>query len=486
MTYLADNHQDNLKKVLRTALVGIRPADQVLLKGYLRILLRLEADLEWVSASHGQIDLFLISHEFRDAASVMKLLSSQMHKPVLYVSRTEENDTGYMADNHVILPLKKLDTLSEWLMRSVPLLQKGSGTVTNILQQHAYVPEDDSNIPTTMQAAQSADNSAATERTDAKVSHTRAAEPIPTRPANTLDAHAPQTPATPSPQPAKQAQESKPFERAVGDYEGIVRCIKALQQRLTGLQQITALRDNERVCVAVIEPSTGRLWQDSTTPIALSLSWQIEAYNDVRPHDSDATDMTQWLWQAAWRQSALLAPLINDDASYRLRYWVKPALDAQGRAMSAKERREMMRVMTAIEHAPRNVSQMANRADISVGSSKKIIASLLFSGSLQTDNYLDINTRIQRTATASVPTTDHAPSIEQAPPASAPTRPVQMTMDELLARRARGEHTPAPTSSSITLPETDNTSTPKEDTVPDTPKPAKSSFLSKWRQKLGL
>ena len=56
---------DGLKKVMRIALVGIRPSDQVIIKGYLRVLLRLEADLEWVSANHQQIDLFIINDEFR-------------------------------------------------------------------------------------------------------------------------------------------------------------------------------------------------------------------------------------------------------------------------------------------------------------------------------------------------------------------------------------------------------------------------------------
>ena len=51
------NANANIKQVMRTALVGVSPADKVMLKGYLRILLRLEADLEWVSANHPQADL---------------------------------------------------------------------------------------------------------------------------------------------------------------------------------------------------------------------------------------------------------------------------------------------------------------------------------------------------------------------------------------------------------------------------------------------
>lgn len=46
---------DGLKKVMRIALVGIRPSDQVIIKGYLRVLLRLEADLEWVSADRKSV-----------------------------------------------------------------------------------------------------------------------------------------------------------------------------------------------------------------------------------------------------------------------------------------------------------------------------------------------------------------------------------------------------------------------------------------------
>ncbi len=66
----ASTNSERLKKVMRIALVGIRPADQVMLKGYLRILLRLEADLEWVAANHQAVDLFMINSEFNQSESV--------------------------------------------------------------------------------------------------------------------------------------------------------------------------------------------------------------------------------------------------------------------------------------------------------------------------------------------------------------------------------------------------------------------------------
>ena len=68
---------DRLKKVMRIALVGIKPGDQVMLKGYLRLLLRLEADLEWVSANNQQIDLFMVNHDLRHAESVQQLISDK-------------------------------------------------------------------------------------------------------------------------------------------------------------------------------------------------------------------------------------------------------------------------------------------------------------------------------------------------------------------------------------------------------------------------
>ena len=110
--------QNIIKNVLRTALIGIKPADQLIIKGYLRVLLRLEVDLEWVSANHPQVDLFLINHEFRDASSIVKLLANQANKPVLYTSRTDV-DEGWMLEDRLILPLKKLNALNNWLLHSV-------------------------------------------------------------------------------------------------------------------------------------------------------------------------------------------------------------------------------------------------------------------------------------------------------------------------------------------------------------------------------
>lgn len=104
----------SIKKVLRIALVGIRSADQVMLKGYLRVILRLEADLEWVSANHPNIDLFMINQEFRHADSVVKLLNSKADTAALYIDRAANEQGGIVGDT-LVLPLKEVNELSGWL-----------------------------------------------------------------------------------------------------------------------------------------------------------------------------------------------------------------------------------------------------------------------------------------------------------------------------------------------------------------------------------
>lgn len=109
------------KRQMRIALVGVRPADQVTLKGYLRVLLRLDVELAWVSATDSPIDLFMINEEFRGVASVTKLLQVHQGVPVLYVNRVEIGDGG-IAQNVLTLPLKQINVLNDWLVRHVAVL----------------------------------------------------------------------------------------------------------------------------------------------------------------------------------------------------------------------------------------------------------------------------------------------------------------------------------------------------------------------------
>lgn len=112
---------DDIKRRMNIALVGIRPADQVLLKGYFRVLLRLDVELNWVAATDKQIDLFMIHGEFSSAGSVTKLLESRKSIPVLYVNR-DEAGVGGVTKNTLTIPLKQLNLLNDWLMENIPAL----------------------------------------------------------------------------------------------------------------------------------------------------------------------------------------------------------------------------------------------------------------------------------------------------------------------------------------------------------------------------
>lgn len=112
---------DVQKKQMTIALVGVRPADQITLKGYLRVLLSLDVELHWVAATEPNIDLFMINHEFKNAGSVAKLLSAHPNAIALYIDRLEVGD-GHLIQNQLTLPLKQISELHDWLVKHVPAL----------------------------------------------------------------------------------------------------------------------------------------------------------------------------------------------------------------------------------------------------------------------------------------------------------------------------------------------------------------------------
>lgn len=408
--------QSNLKKVLRIALIGVKPANQVILKGYLRVLLRLEVDLEWVSATHPNVDLFIINNDFRQADSVSNLLAGQPNKPVLYSSRTDI-DEGWMTEDRIILPLKKLDALNEWLQHSVKVLNQGANdTAETQLSTQPDSPEkrrlavlarineskavlakgkagaNESNDETTLiDSAQHEQNTAKSEVFE-KLEN----------PPNATDHNSSMTTNDVAESPRKLPS------RTI--YRGMIAFIKALQQRPSGLYQIA----NGEQPIAIVDPLNSLMWlsEDATADnsISLTLDWQLHPYSGERPAINDAGDMTQQLWELAWLQVDILLPLISDEQTYRLQHWIKPVITNRslfaGKQSSTgftkKDRQSLISIMTALENAPCSVNQLACNASISVKSVKKIIAGLLFSGSLQSKAYEKIDTQVRHSPNANV------------------------------------------------------------------------------------
>lgn len=110
------------KRTMKIAMVGVSPADQITFKGYLRVLLRLDVDLDWVSAQVGDVDLYVINEDFKSSTSVQRLVEVYPRTPILYTSRSATGDGGIFG-NSLVLPLKQINVLNDWLHEKVDILR---------------------------------------------------------------------------------------------------------------------------------------------------------------------------------------------------------------------------------------------------------------------------------------------------------------------------------------------------------------------------
>lgn len=447
-----------------------------MLKGYLRVLLRLDVELEWVSAKHPQVDLFLISNDFRHAANA-KILQGQQHKPVLYTSRTDTGE-GQLVDDRLVLPLKCLNGLEKWLTSTVPLLAKVTEESATSLQSNETLASTALNnqTPSSSSDSISRDQASSNEILQSNVN-------------NGINSAYPDVTYT------------KGSSFSPDNYESIIAFIKAVHKRPLGIYQIIV--NNQAIAIA--EPSCARVWlkqSEEALVLPTSYDWRLQSYEGEPPAETAAQDLMQWLWRCAWRQIDVLLPLINDDTPYRLSYWIKPIsatkYSANGKRKVANEdRRELLQVMNALENTSCDVNELSRLADISVKNVKKIIAGLLFSGSLKAQHYDQLDTLIDHSPYMKKGSEFPVPASMSATKASAelskttadkPNEPTvsntkQTALEALLERRARGEAV-APTTSSPTI--TPDTETNKA-TVETTPaQQEKRGFLARLRQKLGL
>lgn len=399
---------------MRTALVGIKPADQVILKGYLRVLLRLEVDLEWVSANHPDVDLFFISHEFKHADNVIKLLAKQGRKPALYIKRSA-NEEGTLVGDELSLPLKKMDVLNQWLYSHVALL--GGGATQNTHTQ---------NTPS--------NQSTQTEQTS-------------------------QTP----------SQLTNPAQSSTTDtHQALIRFIEAIHQPQADKQHIV-LAGN---IVATVDTKRQIVWQRDANiaNIHALFADNLTTIDLVTAKDEPTgqpTDLKQWLWDNAWAKIDSLTPLISQSATFALRYWVKPS--------HGVERRDLLRIMTAMEHGQNGVVNIADMAGTSPMVTKQVLAGLLFAGYLDKSAYDNLAVA----PSVSLPTNTSATPSQSVDGIDAKASP----LDAILSQRALGIP-PKPQPASTITPTSQQTAQPAKSDAPE--KKEKMGFLSKLRRKLGL
>ncbi|WP_143823323.1 hypothetical protein [Moraxella lincolnii] len=428
MSSLSANNQGNLKHVMRTALVGIKPADQVILKGYLRVLLRLEVDLEWVSANHPDVDLFFISHEFKHADNVIKLLAKQGRKPALYIKRSA-NEEGTLVGDELSLPLKKMDVLNQWLYSHVALL--GATATRNTHTQ---------NTPS--------NQSTQTEQTSQTPIQLTNPVQSSTAQSSTTDTH-----------------------QAIPTHQALIRFIEAIHQPQADKQHIVLAGD----IVATVDTKRQIVWQRDANiaNIHALFADNLTTIDLVTAKDEPTgqpTDLKQWLWDNAWAKIDSLTPLISQSATFALRYWVKPS--------HGVERRDLLRIMTAMEHGQNGVVDIADMAGTSPMVTKQVLAGLLFAGYLDKSAYDNLAVLAVAPSVSSPTNTSATPS-QSVDGIDAKASP----LDAILSQRALGMP-PKPQPASTITPTSQQTAQPAKSDAPE--KKEKMGFLSKLRRKLGL
>lgn len=405
---------DRLKKVMRIALVGIKPGDQVMLKGYLRILLRLEADLEWVSANNQQIDLFMVNHDFRHAESVQKLISSKPNTATIYTARSE-TENGYLSQDLLVLPLKDLEPLSEWLFSKLPFFS--SVSVSNKASNAARLTAD------VVDAYQSQIDT---------VANQRVASNPPTQIANTSSGVAQSAQASavttiythnaPS-QLAESSQSMASTTTANGTVndEYLIGFAKIFSQIAQRHNEVLSIKSPAGTLFAYINPKQQRVWEVSEY-ISCNQPWIISLADDVAANQLDAktaTNLVQWLWDLASIHGQKFEGLLDSHINYHIDRWVKPTHDA--------DQHDHLKIQCVLEARSLTIDDLVARSQCSLPQVKKTLIGLFVAGALPASVYQQTIAQLN-SRTISRPVT---PSMSPAEISLPKISPAQMTVAEM-------------------------------------------------------
>lgn len=404
---------DRLKKVMRIALVGIKPGDQVMLKGYLRILLRLEADLEWVSANNQQIDLFMVNHDFRHAESVQKLISSKPNTATIYTARSE-TENGYLSQDLLVLPLKDLEPLSEWLFSQLPFL---SGVpVSNKASTTAKLTAD------AVDSYQSA--------TD-PIANQRVASNPPVQVANPSSgvAHSAQASAVTTSHtynaPNQLVESSQPMglsttaNGTVND-EYLIGFAQIFSQIAQRHNEVLSIKSPAGTLFAYINPKQQRVWEVSEY-ISSNQPWIISLADDAAAKQLDvktATNLVQWLWDLASTHGQRFEELLDSHINYHIDRWVKPTHDA--------DQHDHLKIQCVLEARSLTIDDLVARSQCSLPQVKKTLIGLFVAGALPASVYQQTIAQLN-SKTISQPVTQSMSSAEISLPKMSPA---QMTVAE--------------------------------------------------------
>ena len=417
---------DRLKKVMRIALVGIKPGDQVMLKGYLRILLRLEADLEWVSANNQQIDLFMVNHDFRHAESVQKLISSKPNTATIYTARSE-TENGYLSQDLLVLPLKDLEPLSEWLFSQLPFFS--SVSVSNKASNAARLTAD------VVDAYQSATDT---------IANQRVASSLPAQVANPSSGvtHSAQASAVTTShthnapnQLAESSQSMASTTTANGTVndEYLIGFAKIFSQIAQRHNEVLSIKSPAGTLFAYINPKQQRVWEVSEY-ISCNQPWIISLADDAAAKQLDvktATNLVQWLWDLASTHGQKFEGLLDSHINYHIDSWVKPIHDA--------DQYDHLKIQCVLEARSLTIDDLVARSQCSLPQVKKTLIGLFVAGALPASVYQQTIAQLN-SKTISQPVT---PSMSPAEISLPKMSPAQMAVAEMtLAESTQNEPQP--------------------------------------------
>ena len=404
---------DRLKKVMRIALVGIKPGDQVMLKGYLRILLRLEADLEWVSANNQQIDLFMVNHDFRHAESVQKLISSKPNTATIYTARSE-TENGYLSQDLLVLPLKDLEPLSEWLFSKLPFFS--SVSVSNKASNAARLTADvvdayQSQIDTVANQRVASNLPAQVANPSSGVTHSAQASAVTTSHTH----NAPNQLAESS-----QSMASTTTANGTVNDEYLIGFAQIFSQIAQRHNEVLSIKSPAGTLFAYINPKQQRVWEVSEY-ISCNQPWIISLADDAAAKQLDvktATNLVQWLWDLASTHGQKFEGLLDSHINYHIDRWVKPTHDA--------DQHDHLKIQCVLEARSLTIDDLVARSQCSLPQVKKTLIGLFVAGALPASVYQQTIAQLN-SKTISQPVTQSMSSAEISLPKMSPA---QMTVAE--------------------------------------------------------
>lgn len=361
----AITNSERLKKVMRIALVGVRPADQVMLKGYLRILLRLEADLEWVSANHTAVDLFMINSEFSQSESVQRLLTTKPQAAVIYIARNDTGD-GHLVGNVLTLPLKELEELNQWLIGNVININTSQKTKASVA---------------TSQSADTVTSPATANEQNRPVTRQSLDDIIASRNTSLNN-----SPVATTPQAAPQSNAQLSTAKPANPVLNLLKIIEQLQSRE---DTVLSLVDNKDEVLAYIQPKQQRVWVESQTlNFSQPMRLKLEAFS-VNTEPKDSLDLVQWLWQQATNQAPQLTALLRPQINYHITSWVKPS---EGEA-----RHDQLKIQNVLESREATLSQLAQISQCDHNHIKRTVIGLVVAGVMSRSVYETLQHQLSAT-----------------------------------------------------------------------------------------